>query len=91
VLKYDPDMAENSRYGGAGGGRPRAKERAVRRLRPRRGQLGGRVLTDRDCKLNDVEPQAYIEGVLTKLLNLWPSSRIDESHAMGLGARAEQH
>src|SRR6202044_55442 len=30
------------------------------------------------CKLNDVEPQAYIADVLDKLVNLWPSSRIDE-------------
>ena len=30
------------------------------------------------CKLNDVEPQAYISGVLDRLVNLWPASRIDE-------------
>src|ERR1700677_5166933 len=30
------------------------------------------------CKLNDVEPQAYIADVLDKLVNLWPASRIDE-------------
>ena len=30
------------------------------------------------CKLNDVEPQAYITGVLDRLVNLWPASRIDE-------------
>ncbi len=29
-------------------------------------------------KLNDVEPQAYITGVLDRLVNLWPASRIDE-------------
>jgi transposase len=30
------------------------------------------------CKLNDVDPQAYITDVLTKLVNLWPAPRIDE-------------
>ena len=30
------------------------------------------------CKLNDVEPQAYITGVLDRLVNLWPASSIDE-------------
>jgi transposase len=30
------------------------------------------------CKLNDVEPQAYIAGVLDRLVNLWPASRLDE-------------
>jgi hypothetical protein len=30
------------------------------------------------CKLNDVDPQAYFTNVLTKLVNLWPASRIDE-------------
>jgi len=30
------------------------------------------------CKLNDVDPQSYLADVLTKLVNLWPASRIDE-------------
>jgi transposase len=30
------------------------------------------------CKLNGVEPQAYFADVLTRLVNLWPASRIDE-------------
>ncbi len=30
------------------------------------------------CKLNGVDPQAYFADVLTKLVNLWPASRIDE-------------
>jgi transposase len=30
------------------------------------------------CKLNDVDPQAYFTDVLSKLVNLWPGSRIDE-------------
>ena len=34
------------------------------------------------CKLNDVEPQAYIADVLDKLVNLWPASH-RRTHAMG--------
>ena len=30
------------------------------------------------CKLNGVEPQAYLTDVLTRLVNLWPASRLDE-------------
>jgi transposase len=30
------------------------------------------------CKLNGVEPQAWLTDVLTKLVNLWPASRLDE-------------
>ena len=30
------------------------------------------------CKLNNVDPQAYLTDVLTRLVNLWPASRIDE-------------
>jgi len=30
------------------------------------------------CKLNDVEPQAYIEDVITKLINGHLQSRLDE-------------
>ena len=30
------------------------------------------------CKLNGVEPHAYLTDVLTKLANRWPMSRIDE-------------
>jgi hypothetical protein len=28
--------------------------------------------------LSDVEPQAYLANILTRLLNLWRASRIDE-------------
>jgi IS66 C-terminal element len=43
------------------------------------------------CKLNGVDPQAHFTDVLTKLVNLWPASRIDElANAMGLGGRAPQ-
>ena len=30
------------------------------------------------CKLNGVDPQAYLTDVLTKLVNLWPAARLDE-------------
>ena len=30
------------------------------------------------CKLNDVNPQAWLTDTLTKLVNRWPQSRIDE-------------
>jgi transposase len=30
------------------------------------------------CKLNGVDPHAYLTDVLTKLVNLWPASRLDE-------------
>jgi transposase len=40
------------------------------------------------CKLCGVEPQAYLSDVLTKLVNLWPASRMDE--LMPWEWRAEQ-
>jgi len=30
------------------------------------------------CKLHGIDPQAYFADVLTKLVNLWPESRLDE-------------
>jgi transposase len=30
------------------------------------------------CKLNGLDPQAYLCDVLTKLVNLWPANRLDE-------------
>jgi transposase len=30
------------------------------------------------CKLNSIDPLAWLTDVLTKLVNLWPASRIDE-------------
>lgn len=30
------------------------------------------------CKLNSVDPQAYLADVLTKLVNLWPAARLDD-------------
>jgi transposase len=39
-------------------------------------ELGHARVADRD--VNDVDPLAWITDVLTKLVNLWPASRIDE-------------
>jgi len=30
------------------------------------------------CKLHGVDPQTYFTDALTKLVNLWPASRLDE-------------
>ena len=30
------------------------------------------------CKLNNINPDAWLADVLTKLVNRWPASRIDE-------------
>jgi transposase len=30
------------------------------------------------CKLSGIDPQAYLTDVLTRLVNLWPASRLDE-------------
>jgi transposase len=30
------------------------------------------------CKLNGVDPQAYLTDILTKLVDLWPAGRLDE-------------
>jgi hypothetical protein len=30
------------------------------------------------CKLQGIDPQAYLADVLTRLVNLWPMSRLDE-------------
>jgi len=30
------------------------------------------------CKLNGIEPQAYVADVLVRLVNLWPNNRLDE-------------
>ena len=30
------------------------------------------------CKLNKVDPQAYLADTLTRLVNLWPAARLDE-------------
>jgi hypothetical protein len=30
------------------------------------------------CKLNEINPRAWLAGTLTKLVNRWPASRIDE-------------
>ncbi len=30
------------------------------------------------CKLNQVDPEAYLADVITKIVGNWPMSRIDE-------------
>jgi hypothetical protein len=42
--------------------------------------LHGRPATTRraTCKLNRVNPQTYFTDLLTRLVNGWPQSRIDE-------------
>jgi transposase len=30
------------------------------------------------CKINGVDPQRYLTDLLTRLVNGWPNSRIDE-------------
>lgn len=47
------------------------------------GDDGGRRWADlasliETCKLNDVNPQVYLTDLLTRLVNGWPQSRIDE-------------
>ena len=37
------------------------------------------------CKLNGIEPQAYLADVLVRLVNLWPNNRLDELLPWGLG------
>ena len=47
------------------------------------GDDGGRRWADlasliETCKLNGVNPQVYLTDLLTRLVNGWPQSRIDE-------------
>jgi transposase len=39
------------------------------------------------CKLHGVDPQTYFTDVLTKLVNLWPASRLDELMPWALAAQ----
>src|SRR5215510_4297191 len=43
------------------------------------------------CKLNDVEPQAYLADVLVRLVNLWPNNRLDELLPWTWAAARQQH
>ena len=40
------------------------------------------------CKLNAVDPLAWMTDVLTKLVNLWPASRIDGRDALAYAKQA---
>jgi hypothetical protein len=47
------------------------------------GDDGGRRWADlasliETCKMNGVNPQVYLTDLLTRLVNRWPQSRIDE-------------
>jgi transposase len=43
------------------------------------------------CKLNGVDPQTYFTDVLTKLVNLWPQSRLDELMPWAWAANRASH
>jgi IS66 C-terminal element len=51
--------------------------------------LGLHRLADRDLQIEwrRVEPQAYFADVLTRLVNLWPASRLDELMPWAWGLR----
>jgi hypothetical protein len=40
------------------------------------------------CKLNDIEPHAYLSDVISKIVDGHPNSRIDDAPALGLSRRA---
>ncbi len=42
------------------------------------------------CKLNGIEPQAYLADVLVRLVNLWPNNRRDELLPWTWAATREQ-
>ena len=42
------------------------------------------------CKLNGIEPQAYLADVLVRLVNLWPNNRLDELLPWTWAATREQ-
>jgi len=42
------------------------------------------------CKLNGIEPQAYLADVLARLVNLWPNNRLDEFLPWTWAAAREQ-
>lgn len=42
------------------------------------------------CKLNRIDPQAYLADALTRLVNLWPNNRLDELLPWTWAAQAEQ-
>ena len=42
------------------------------------------------CKLHNIDPQAYLADILTKLVNGWPNNRIDELMPWAWAARSQQ-
>ena len=57
--------------------RPRPEGMVVLRVRPRRPARGGHVQPDRTCKLNDVDPQAWLADVLARIAE-HPTQQIDD-------------
>jgi transposase len=43
------------------------------------------------CKLNGVDPETYFTDVLSKLVNLWPASRLDELMPWAWAAQRSTH
>ena len=66
-------------------GRHRRNQRSPPRNSPRSGRCLALIEA---CKPNGVDTRVYFTGVLTKLVNLWLASRIDELLPIGLGAGA---
>jgi transposase len=52
--------------------------------------LGLCRFTGRTCKLNGIDPEAYLADVLVRLVNLWPASRLDELLPWGWAASRQQ-
>lgn len=42
------------------------------------------ALLIKTCKINGVEPHAYLAEVFTKIVQGWPACRLDELNAVGL-------
>ncbi len=57
---------------------PPVKDRAMPARRQRAESWACIASLIETCKLNRVDPQAYFADVLTKLVNLWPASRLDD-------------
>jgi hypothetical protein len=58
--------------------RQRLQERPLRRKRRRWSKLGDHRLVIETAKLNGVSPHAWLADTLTKLVNGWTASKIDD-------------
>ena len=43
------------------------------------------------CKLNGIDPNTYLADILSRLVNLWPNSRLDELLPWNWAAAARNH